>query len=120
MIAKINHTIIQCDGIEDLLSVKPLPETDWPFETVYVRNEVTNEWKFDSSDVASIETAREIEPLKQVDADCLKLIFNRLDWYDYLDTYEMTSAELMAKLPEKYRKFYEPHHQQFLADDEFV
>ena len=51
---------------------------------------------------------------------CLELIFDQLDWYDYLDAYEMTSAELMAKLPENYRKFYEPHHKQFLADGEFV
>jgi hypothetical protein len=51
---------------------------------------------------------------------CLEVIFDELDWYDYLEANEMTSAELMAKLPEKYCKFYEPHHKQFLADGEFV
>ena len=60
----------------------------------------------------------EIAPDPRMDA-VFEMIFRQLDWDDYLTAYEITSAELMAKLPEKYRKFYEPHHKQFLANGEF-
>ena len=119
LVVTITHTIIQCEGIEDLISDKPLSESDWPFETVYVKDEATQEWKLESAELTEHENNVEIAPDPRMDA-VFEMIFGQLDWYDYLDTYEMTSAELMAKLPEKYRKFYEPHHQQFLTDGEFV
>ena len=119
LVVTITHTIIQCEGIEDLISDQPLSESDWPFETLYVKDEATEDWKFKSSELTAHESNVEIAPDPRMDA-VFEMIFRQLDWYDYLDTYEMTSAELMAKLPEKYRKFYEPHHQQFLADGEFV
>ena len=37
LVVTITHTIIQCEGIEDLISDQPLSESDWPFETVYVK-----------------------------------------------------------------------------------
>ena len=119
LIVKITHTIIQCEGIEDLISDQPLSETDWPFESVYVKVEETQEWKFESSELKDYEGTAETAPDPRMDA-VFEIIFGQLDWYDYLSAYEMTSAESMAKLPEKYRKFYEPHHQQFLVDGEFV
>ena len=119
LVVTITHTIIQCEGIEDLISDQQLSESDWPFETVYVKDEATQEWKFESSELTAHESNVEIAPDPRMDA-VFEMIFRQLDGYDYLDAYEMTSAELMAKLPEKYRKFYEPHHKQFLADGEFV
>ena len=119
LVVTITHMIIQCEGIEDLISDQPLSESDWPFETLYVKDEATEEWKFKSSELTAHESNVEIAPDPRMDA-VFEMIFRQLDWYDYLDTYEMTSAELMAKLPEKYRKFYEPRHQQFLTDGEFV
>ena len=119
LVVTITHTIIQCEGIEDLISDQPLPESDWPFECVYVRDEATQEWKFESSELKAHESNVEIAPDPRMNA-VFEMIFGQLDWYDYLDAYEMTSAELMAKLPKKYHKFYEPYHQQFLADGEFV
>ena len=119
LVVTITHTIIQCEGIEDLISDQPLPESDWPFECIYVRDEATQEWKFESSELKAHESNVEIAPDPRMDA-VFEMIFRQLDWHDYLDAYEMTTAELMAKLPEKYRKFYEPHHKQFLADGEFV
>ena len=119
LVVKITHTIIQCEGIEDLLSDQPLSESDWPFETVYLKDEATNEWKLESSELTDYEGSVETTSDPRMDA-AFDMIFRQLDWYDYLDTYEMTSAELMAKLPEKYHKFYEAYHEQFLADGEFV
>ena len=119
LVVKITHTIIQCEGIEDLISDQPLPESEWPFETVYVKDEQTQEWKFESSELTEHENNVELVPDPRMDA-VFEMIFGQLDWYDYLDAYEITSAELMAKLPEKYHKFYEPHHKQFLASGEFV
>lgn len=119
LVVTITHTIIQCEGIEDLISDQPLPENDWPFESIYMRDDATQKWKFESSELTEYENNVEIVPDPRMDA-VFEMIFGQLDWYDYLDAYEMTSAELMAKLPEKYRKFYEPHHKQFLARGEFV
>ena len=119
LVVTITHTIIQCEGIEDLISEKPLPESDWPFETVYVKDEATQEWKFESSELTAHESNVEIAPDPRMSA-VFEMIFRQLDWDDYLSVYDMTSAELMAKLPEKYRRFYEPYHEQFLADGEFV
>ena len=119
LVVTITHTIIQCEGIEDLISDQPLPESDWPFETVYVKDEATREWKFESSELTAHESNVEIAPDPRMGA-VFEMIFRQLDWDDYLSVYDMTSAELMAKLPEKYRKFYEPYHEQFLADGEFV
>ena len=119
LVVTITHTIIQCEGIEELIADKQLPESDWPFETVYVKDEVTQEWKFESSELKAHESNVEIAPDPRMGA-VFEMIFRQLDWYDYLDAYEMTSEELMAKLPEKYQKFYEPYHEQFLADGEFV
>ena len=119
LVVTITHTIIQCEGIEDLISDQPLPESDWPFESVYVRDKTTQEWKFESSELKAHESNLEIAPDPRMNA-VFEMIFGQLDWYDYLDAYEMTSAELMAKLPKRYRNFCEPHHKQFLADGEFV
>ena len=119
LVVTINHTIIQCEGIEDLISDQPLPESDWPFETVYVKDEATGAWKFENSELTAHESNVEIAPDPRMGA-VFEMIFRQLDWDDYLSVYNMTSAELMAKLPEKYRKFYEPYHEQFLADGEFV
>ena len=118
LVVTITHRIIQCEGIEDLISGQPLPESDWPFESVYERDEATQDWKFKSSELKAHESNVEIAPDPRRDA-VFEIIFGQLDWYDYLDAYEMTSAELMAKLPEKYRKFYRPHHEQLLAGGEF-
>ena len=119
LVVTITHTIIQCEGIEELIADKQLPESDWPFETVYVKDEATQEWKFESSELKAHESNVEIAPDPRMNA-VFELMFRQLDWYDYLDAYEMTSAELMAKLPKKYRKFHEPHHDRLVASQLFV
>ena len=63
----------------------------------------------------SAHESMEIAPDPRMDA-VFEMIFGQL-----IGTFRPTSfVELMNKLPEKYRKFCEPHHEQFLSDGKFV
>ena len=118
IIANIEQTILNLDEVEELFAGQDLIGSIWTFVLEMRWNTEAEQWKWhyhsDPDDRAT--RLSEIEDKDRA----LKAVFDEIDWYDHLSFHELKSAELMAKLPEKYRKFYEPHHKQFVADGEFV
>ena len=112
ILAVVEQTTIDLEGIEDLLTGQDLTGAIWTYVLEMRWDEVSGDWKWYYNDTQPDD--RQILLSEVEDANlCLELIFDQLDWYDYLDTYEMTSAELMAKLPKQYQRFYEPFHKKF-------
>jgi hypothetical protein len=119
ILATIEQTIINLDDLEDLLTEQDLTGSIWTYVLEMRWDKASEDWKWCYNDTQPDDRQIMLSEVVGIDL-CLEVIFDELDWYDYLEANEMTSAELMAKLPEKYCKFYEPHHKQFLADGEFV
>jgi len=69
-----------CAGVDREIDIgnKAL-ERDWA--DVYVKDEATNEWKFDSSELTDYEGSVETDPDPRMDA-VFEMIFGQLDWYD--------------------------------------
>jgi hypothetical protein len=118
IVAVIEQTILDLEEVDELVTGHDLTGSIWTFTLEMRWNPEANQWKWHWHSDPDDQSTR-LSEIKDKDR-ALQAVFDEVDWYDYLDTYEMTSAELMAKLPEKYCKFYEPHHKQFLADGEFV
>jgi hypothetical protein len=119
ILAVIEQTTINLDGVEELLNGEGLTGTIWTYVLEMRWDKASEDWKWHYNDTQPDDRQILLSEVVEIDL-CLEVIFDELDWYDYLEAYGMTSDELMAKLPEKYHKFYEPHHRQFLNDGEFV
>ena len=119
ILAVIEQTTINLEGVEELVTGEDLTGAVWTYVLEMRWDEASRDWKWHYNDTQPDDRQILLSEVEKADM-CLEVIFDELDWYDYLKAYEMTSAELMAKLPEKYRKFYEPTHKQFLAAGEFV
>ena len=118
IVAVIEQTILDLEEVDELVAGHDLTGSIWTFTLEMRWNPEANQWKWHWHSDPDDQSTR-LSEIKDK-GRALQAVFDEVDWYDYLDTYEMTSAELMANLPENYRKFYEPHHKQFLADGEFV
>ena len=118
IVAVIEQTILDLEEVDDLMTGQNLTGSIWTFILEMRWNPEANQWKWHWHSDPDDQSTR-LSEIKDKDR-ALQAVFDEVDWYDYLATYEMTSADLMAKLPERYRKFYEPYHKQFLADGEFV
>lgn len=119
ILAEVEQTTVNLESVEDLLTGQDLTGAIWTFVVEMRWEEASDDWKWHYNDIQPDDRQILLSEVEKADM-CLEVIFDQLDWYDYLDMYEMTSAEMMTKLPEKYRKFYEPIHKQFLAAGEFV
>jgi hypothetical protein len=118
ILAVIEQTTIDLDGVEELLHGEDLAGMIWTYVLEMRWDKASEDWKWHYNDTQPDDRQILLSEVAKIDL-CLKVIFDELDWYDYLDAYEMTSAELMAKLPDKYRKFYTPFHEAFKKNDEF-
>ncbi|ADE38431.1 hypothetical protein [Candidatus Puniceispirillum marinum] len=118
IVAIIEQTILNLDDVEELFAGQDLTGSIWTFILEMRLHPEVDQWKWHWHSDPNDQSTR-LSEIKDKDS-ALQAVFDEVDWYDCLATYEMTSAELMAKLPEKYRKFYEPHHKQFLDNGEFV
>ena len=118
-LAVIEQTTINLDDAEELFAGEDLAGAIWTFVVEMRWDEPSGDWKWHYNDTQPDDRQILLSEVVEIDL-CLEVIFDEVDWYDYLEANEMMSAELMAKLPEKYRKFYEPHHKQFLLDGECV
>ena len=119
LLAVVEQTTINLEGVEDLLTEQDLTVAIWTFVVEMRYEEASDDWKWHYNDTQLDDRQILLSDVEEADI-CLEVIFDELDWDDYLEANEITSAELMAKLPKKYRKFYEPTHKQFLASGEFV
>lgn len=119
LLAVVEQTTINLEGVEELLTGQDLTGAIWTFVVEMRREDASDDWKWHYNDTQPDDRQILLSDVEEADI-CLEVIFDELDWYDYLEANEITSAELMAKLPTKYRKFYEPTHKQFLAAGEFV
>ena len=112
-LAVIEQTTINLDDAEELFAGEDLAGAIWTFVVEMRWDEPSGDWKWHYNDTQPDDRQILLSEVEDVDF-CLQAIFDQFNWDSYLDTYEMTSAQVMEKLPEKYRKFYEPYHKSFL------
>jgi hypothetical protein len=119
ILATIEQTIVDLDDLEDLLTEQDLTGSIWTYVLEMRWDGGSKAWKWHYNDTNPDDRQVLLSEIEDK-ASCLETIFSEFDWYGYLDYEGMKTSDLMAKIPQKYRKFYEPHHKQFLADGEFV
>ena len=104
VLATIEQTTINLEGVEDLLAGQDLTGAIWTFVVEMRWDAASDDWKWHYNYTQPDDKQILLSEIEDA-ALCLEVIFDQLDWCDFLDTYEMTSADLITKLPEKYRKF---------------
>ena len=118
LLAIVEHTTVDVDGVEDLLRPDALTATVWRYELQLAFTLKKWGWNFVCCELVD-EFSTVIQDSEDLDT-CYKMIFQRIDWDDYLTYSEKKSAELLASFKPTQRKHYEPIHADFVQREEFV
>ena len=80
-------------------------------------DEKSNSWEFKENEHISDNAIW----LKETSnpKDCLETVFSQLDFYEHLYENEITSAAFMEQLPDDYKPYYKPYHDEFVAKGDF-
>jgi len=115
--AAIDHIIMELEDIDELLKGEEIRGSVWPFTLIIEWNEKRNSWEVKENDLMS----EDILWLKEASnpKDCLETIFSQLDFYEYLYENEMTSLAFLEQLPDNYKPYYKPYHDEFVANGDF-
>ena len=115
--AVIEHTIMELEDIDELIGGDDLCGSVWPFTLNIEWNETDSAWDFKDNEHLS----ENIIWLKEIakPGECIETIFSQLDFYEHLYENEMTSAAFMKQLPDEFKPYYKPYHDEFVARGDF-
>ena len=115
--AVIDHTIMDLEDIDELVRGEELRGSVWLFTLNIEWDEKSNSWEFRENEHISDNAIW----LKETSnpKDCLETIFSQLDFYEHLYENEITSAAFMEQLPDDYKPYYKPYHDEFVANGDF-
>ena len=113
------HVTFNVEGIEDLCESDSIYGTRWKYTLDLKWSDQKDDWEFADSEMVDDQQI-DLSDISENEVECLiEGIFQQLDFYDYLDANELTSAQLLESLHPTFRKHYMQYHNKFEAEGLF-
>jgi hypothetical protein len=107
------HVTFNVEGIEDLCESGSICGTRWKYTLDLQWSDQKDDWEFADSEMVDDQQI-DLSDISENEVESLiEGIFQQLDFYDYLDANELTSAQLLESLHPTFRKHYMQYHKQF-------
>ena len=113
------HVTLNVEGIEDLCESDSICGTRWKYKLDLKWSDQKDNWEFADSEMVDDQQIDLSDISENEVESVIEEIFRQLDFYDYLEANEITSAQLLESLHPTFRKHYVQYHIKFEADGLF-
>ena len=113
------HVTFNIEGIEDLCESGSICGTRWKYTLDLKWSDQKDNWEFADSEMVDDQQIDPSDVSEKEVEYLIEEIFQQLDFDDYLEANEITSAQLLERLHPSFREHYMQYHNKFVAEGLF-